>query len=54
MISVINENGDIDLAKLEWLLEVGNAAKKLIECKGRYHAELNYQALERKVKEEPK
>lgn len=54
MISITNENGDIDLAKLKWLIEVGYAAKRLIECKGRCHAELNYQDLELKVKEEPK
>lgn len=33
------------LPTLEHVLEVYNAAKKLVKCKGRYHAELNYRAL---------
>ncbi|EDY2030082.1 DUF1778 domain-containing protein [Salmonella enterica] len=39
------ENVVTTLPALDLLLDVFEAARKLVKCKGRYHAELNYKAL---------
>lgn len=47
-------DGDIDYDKLKWVQLVAEAAIKLVKCKGRYHAELNYKELENVVKQNKK
>lgn len=43
---VTNCPADVDLQDhLKQLVEIRNAAEKLVSCKGRYHSELNYRAL---------
>lgn len=43
---VTNCPADVDLQDhLKQLVEIRNAAEKLVRCKGRYHSELNYRAL---------
>lgn len=53
-MTLYNDDSDINYDYLDWMVEVVKASQKLVKCKGRYHAELNYKQLEEIVKKEPK
>lgn len=53
-MSLYNKDSDINYDYLDWMIEVVKASRNLVKCKGRYHAELNYKALEGIIKKEPK
>lgn len=53
-MTLYNNDSDINYDYLDWMVEVVKASQKLVKCKGRYHAELNYKQLEEIIKKEPK
>lgn len=53
-MGLYNRDSDINYDYLDWMIKVVKASKQLINCKGRYHAELNYKMLDDIIKKEPK